>query len=304
MKKQPVLLFKLRSIDVSDLPVTSLERKDYPLVGDVLTLFNYPVVQQYRVERLDQRPEHFPHDWFEPVALILRPLGVILEGEPESNVVALNPGEDLPARLANVARIARRSITERLELEISHADFVRLCAAAGLPADVTRYDMFAYDGIPATVGEVEGEWNASTAFTGYSDDQHILYVTLPGGAPFVMNMQFRALMQNYWDGRVDGGDLLEAIIEIAVASGGVVTEGIQYIFSDMVKTIREGLLPSYDAAQELTRAIMPSEQPRLESRWQAHKKRLNEEGGAVRPEPNLTLEDVLAAFTHVPANEA
>ena len=176
--------FELTSVS-GTLPVTEIYRDCYPALGDQLVIFNYPHVEAYAIERFDPRPGHWEHDHFEPVAIALRLIEVVQTASPASNVVALDGGGDLPHRLANVARVARQSITDGLALDICHADFLSLCEAGNLPSDVTGYDEFAYQRIPATVGETDARWNVSTCFTGYSDDRHVLYVTLPGGTPFV-----------------------------------------------------------------------------------------------------------------------
>lgn len=178
--------FKLISCDGA-LTLTEMSRDTYPLVGETLTVFNFPVVERYLIERLQPLAEHWPHDHFERMALVVRKDKVLQTAAARDNIIAFNPDAHIVTRLMKIEALARSTIDDRLTLELSDADFVALCQASGLRCDVSDVDLVGYHNIPTTVGEAGADWNASTAFHGFSDDANVLYVTLPGGQPFVMN---------------------------------------------------------------------------------------------------------------------
>jgi hypothetical protein len=262
MKNPPTNLFQVKSLDGA-FGLGSINLPQYPNIGDVLTVFDFPTVTRHRVERLDPRPEHWAHDWYEPVALVVRQEGDAVTGTI-GNVLSLHGGGALPERLASVARVARKVVSEGLELNICYSDFAELCASAGVADDLSLYHAFAYEGIPMTVGEAGADWNASTCFTGYSDDLHTLYVTLPGNVPFVMNARFLSLAQDICAGQVQRQAAIRRSTEIASHLIEQASEAVDFGLVNAIDLILDGLLPAYDAAQEMTRVTLPSEAPRIE----------------------------------------
>lgn len=243
--------FKLITPD--GLPFLDMARDSYPIVGESLTLFNYPVVERYVIERLEPRADHWGHDRFERMALVVRKDRVLQTAAARDNVLAFNPDTHVASRLAKIEKVARRMIEDRLTLEMSHADFEAFCEWSSLEGESTGYDGMAYHGMPLKVGEAGAEWNASTAFHGFSDAAHVLYVTLPGGLPFVMSTTMLETAKAFYERRLTSDQALALVVAAAInmgaEEGDALINGLREIFS----LIGENTMPIYDAAQEMTR---------------------------------------------------
>ena len=244
--------FKLISSDGTPV-LADMERDTYPLVGESLAIFNFPVIERYVIERLEPRADYWAHDWFERMALVIRKDKILQAAAASDNVIAFNPDGHLVTRLAKIEKIARSAIDDQLTLEMAHADFEVLCTWGGLSGDVCDYDVLAYRDIPMKVGEAGESWNASTAFHGFSNDSHVLYVTLPGGVPFVMNPTMLETAKAFFERRLTAEQALVLVVAASVGSGaeenGALVNGLREIFN----LIAEGIMPIYDAAQEMTR---------------------------------------------------
>ena len=258
-------LFKLKSLtDVLRIDVVS--RDTMPKAGDSLTIFNFPAVERYVIDRLEPRTEWWPHDHFDQMALVVHLDAVIQTVAAKSNVVAFNQDVDIETRLAKIEKVARKSIDTSLQLEISRSDFLALCHGSGLSVHLDQVDAFAYHDIPMQVGDV-GEWNESTSFTGYSDDRHVFYVTCPGGTPFVMNGKLLEVSKLFYECRMSADLALAAAISEAVDRGCTETRGLQNAMREMFSLMQEGIMPMYDGAQELTRMTQPAYAASLEKAW-------------------------------------
>jgi hypothetical protein len=244
--------FKLISAE-DQQPFFDMARDKYPIIGESLTVLNFPVVERYVIEWLEPRADHWTHDRFERMALIVRKDKVLQTAAARDNVVAFDPNAHIATRLTKIEKIARRTIDDKLTLEMSHADFAALSQWSGLEGALSDYDILAYHGIPLKVGEAGAEWNASTAFHGFSDDAHVLYVTLPGGLPFVMNPTILEAVKAFYERRLTTDQALAVVISASavavVDDGAAVSRDLREMFS----LIGEGLMPIYDAAQEITR---------------------------------------------------
>ncbi len=260
-------LFKVTGSN-GPIAIGEVERETYPAPGDILTIFNFPIISRYVVLTLEPRADALPIDWFEPQQLVLD-LVEELERVGESKVVALKPTQGILRRLQDVVKVAKATISSKLRLEISRADFAELCEASGLSSDVSTYDAIAYYDIPVGVGGDGEEWNASTCFTGHSDEMHVYYVTLPGGEPFVMNRRLLDVASALWNGYISSDQAFDMALKACFERGTGDSEALRFALRQTLELILEGLTPLYDGAQELTRLSVCSQVKALERAWQA-----------------------------------
>jgi hypothetical protein len=259
-------LFKL-VCQTGDLRIASLSRETCPEVGDALVVFNCPVIERYVVERLEKRNDWRQHDWFDPYAVVVRFDCVLQSAASRGNVVAFNQDGQIDTRLSKIEKVARQTIDEKLTLEITHADFVALCVANGLTVDAVAIDIFAYRDIPMKVGAKDEVWNSATAFHGFSDDAHVLYVTWPCGTPFVMNARLLEVAKAHYGCQLSTEMALAQALAVAVEAGAAETRGLENAMREMFSLMGEGIMPVYDGAQELTRMTLPSYAATLEKTW-------------------------------------
>ena len=250
-------LFKLKCPGGA-LAVEGIRRAACPRVGDTITFFNFPCVERFVIERLERRADWFAEDWFEPIALVVRLDMVLQTAAPKDNVIAFNQDIQVETRLAKIEKIARKTVSSKLELEISHLDFVALCAGSGLSPETDDVDAFAYHDIPMTIGLPGETWNAATSFSGCSDDRHVLYVTWPCGTPFVMNADLFEVTKAFYQCHLSTEMAVARGLAIAVGSGVSETRALEEAMRKMFQLIGEGIMPVYDGAQELTRMTLPS----------------------------------------------
>jgi hypothetical protein len=151
--------------------------------------------------------------------------------------------------LAKVEKIARSIVSSKLELEISHRDFVALCASSGLTAETDGVDAFAYHDIPMKVGAPDETYNVATSFTGCSDDRHVLYVTWPCGTPFIMNAQLLEVAKAFYACQLSTEMAIARGLAIAVDCGVYETKGLEQAMRDMFALMGDGIMPIYDGAQ-------------------------------------------------------
>lgn len=248
------------------LAIDGIYREAYPRAGETITLFNFPFVERFVIERLERRADWFAEDWFEPVALIVRLDMVLQTAAPKDNVVPFNQDVLIETRLAKVEKIARSIVSSKLELEISHRDFVALCASSGLTTETDGIDAFAYHDIPMKVGAPDDTYNVATSFTGCSDDRHVLYVTWPCGTPFVMNAQLFEVAKAFYACQLSTEMAIARGLAVAVDCGVSETQGLEHAMRDMFGLMGDGIMPIYDGAQELTRMTLPSHAPFLKAK--------------------------------------
>jgi len=248
------------------LAIESIYRDTYPKAGETITLFNFPFVERFVIERLERRGDWFAQDWFEPMALIVRLDMVLQTAAPKDNVVAFNADVQIETRLAKIEKIARKTVSSKLELEISHSDFVALCVSSGLAPETDGIDAFAYHDIPMKIGVAGETYNVSTSFTGCSDDRHVLYVTWPCGTPFVMNTQLLEVTKAFYSCQLSTEMAIARGLAVAVDCGVSETQGLEHAMRDMFGLIGDGIMPIYDGAQELTRMTLPSHAPILKAK--------------------------------------
>jgi hypothetical protein len=250
-------LFRLKG-SIEAPSVESLSLDSYPQAGHTFVVLNFPVIERYVVEQLEEREDWFLHDWFEPVALVVRRETVLQTAASMTNVVSFNPDANFLSRLAKIEKLARATVDTKLTLEISHADFTALCDGSGLSCQACDIDVFAYHGIPMRVGEEDAEWNASTAFHGFSNDAHVLYVTWPGEVPFVMNNDMLETAKAFYACYLSRETAVAKALAIAVSLQVEETAELMIAIRDLFGLIGDGLMPVYDGAQELTRMTLSS----------------------------------------------
>lgn len=260
------LRFYVKSLD-GDIQ-SQLECADYPALGAQLLVFDYPNIVRYVVECFVERADVLPHDPFEPLAIILRRDSLVERSSRAQRSIGVDLTKDLVARLEKVGEWAREYITERLTLEISHADFLALCAGSGLNPTMA-FDILQFRGIPMAVGEEGEEWNASTTFVGFNPEMCVLYVTFPGGDPMVMDPRFLELTR-----LVAGGEMTEeeAVGEVCLHAGVPVPvePALLHAIKNAVSLAAERIMPPYDAAQDLVQVTRASERNFVREVWAMH----------------------------------
>ena len=257
------LRFKLKSID-GDIR-TEIERDTCPTVGQVLVIFDYPYVARFVVDRLETREDILSFDLFEPEMIVLRKVEVLEQSTRAKRGIGIDLARDLVARIEKIGELARTYITEKLTLEICHADLVDLCAGSGLSTDVSAFDLLLFRGIPMVVGDKDREWNAYTAFSGFNDDMSVLYVTLPGGEPFVMEPRYLEIMRRIGRGEIMEDEVVEDVCLVIFEKGLPLTDIILQRIKNAASLAVDGIMPPYDAAQEIVRVTQPVVQIRKDS---------------------------------------
>ncbi len=251
------------------------EREGYPSIGDEVRIFDYPIIRRYVVKRWRPRAEHWEHDRYEPVAIELEPAGLVAGGQIVEADIENRQPEDLVRRLATIGGVATATITDDLHLNLCHADFVTLCREAGLPVD-GRCDLFAYRGMPLAVDEEGADWNAYSCFGGFSWEMCCYWVTLPGGAPFVMDPTMLEIATAVAT-RLMPIDKALAWCQMAAQSNTVTSRrALANRFAEMLSLIEEEIMPAYDGAQELTRISLPSQALEVETAYQSACRRKGE----------------------------
>jgi hypothetical protein len=256
------LRFRVKSVD-GDIR-TEIERETRPGVGESLLVLDYPYVARFVVERLEVRSDILPFDPLEPEVIVLRKVDLIEQSNRAKRGIGIDLARELVARVEKIGELARTYITEKLTLEICHADLIELCAGSGLSTDVGACDLVLFRGIPMTVGEKDHDWNAYTAFCGFNDDMSVLYVTLPGGEPFVMEPRYLELTRRIGRGEVAEDEAVEDICLALIDKGTPVTHAVLHRIKNAVSLAFEGIMPPYDAAQELVRVTQPLKSARAQ----------------------------------------
>ncbi len=247
-------------------------RADYPTIGDTVRVFDYPTISLFKVKRWRPRPDYWEHDPFAPVAIELEALGVEASGCISADSVRARPAEDLLHRLASVGDVAQANITESLHLNLCHSDFVALCDEAGLPRDLD-IDLYAYQGMPLTVEEAGADWNACSMFGGFAWDMCCYWVTLPGGAPFVMNPTMLEIASAVAERHMSVAKASAWCQMAAQANTTTGRNALAYGFAEMLSLIEEEIMPVYDGAQELTRISLPSQAFQVDAFYEAARRR-------------------------------
>lgn len=231
-----------------------LERDTFPALGDNITVFDFPAITRYRIVAFEDRADTHPHDWYEPARVVL--------GQAEVLKAAAYPENDPTGserqflnRLEDIEWVARQQIDDRLSLHMCHADFLRLCRASCLPADLASIDIVAYGGMPLTVGEPGADWNACTSFEGFSDDMTVRYVTLPGGLPFIMQPALLEIAEACLAGRLTAKQAIRGALN-ETAGHGVSDERMRASIVNAFDLLEDGLMDPYDAAQSMSRTLI------------------------------------------------
>jgi len=251
----PPLRFKVKSID-GDVRA-EIERETGPTVGATLLVFDYPHVARYVVDRLEERSDVLVFDPLEQELIVLRKIATVERASRARIGTGIDLSRDLVARMEKIGELARTYISEKLTLEICHADLLELFSTTGLGTDPTAIDLFLFRGIPMAVGEKDHDWNAYTAFTGFNGDMCVLYVTLPGGEPFVMEPRFLEIMRRMGRGEIMEDEAVEDVCLVLLDKDLQVTGTVLARIKNAMSLAFEGLLPPYDAAQELVRVTLP-----------------------------------------------
>ena len=262
--------FNVKSLD-GDV-VADLDRTIPPIEGEVVVVFDYPEVVRYVVERLERRTDIVPRDPIEPVRVVLRRLEVIERSVRAHRSIGVDMATDIIARLEETAEFARGYITERLSLDICHSDFVAMCNGAGLTCDVSKFDIMQFRGIPMSVGKAGEDWNAYSAFEGFNPDMCVLYVTFPGGGPMVMDPRFLDLTQRVADGKMTQDEAIgDACLHAQLSTP--VNPAILHAIKNSISLVAEGIMPPYDAAQDLVQVTSASQAARVQELWTLHNER-------------------------------
>ena len=251
------------------------ERDGYPVIGDSARIFDYPTISVFRVKRWRPRPDYWEHDPFQPVAIELERVGTEATARVASDQALARPADDLLHRLAAVGGMARANIPDSLHLNLCRRDFVALCDASGLPSD-QAFDLYAYEGLPLTVDEPGADWNASSNFGGFAWEMSCYWVTLPGGAPFVMNPTMLEISTAVAGRRMSVAKASAWCQMAAQANNAANRNALAYSFAEMLSLIEEEVMPAYDGAQELTRISLPSQACHVEARYAAARQRKGE----------------------------
>ncbi len=244
------LLFNIKSTD-GDIKAR-IERTAYPAVGDSFLVLDYPYVVRYVVDHFESRNDVLPIDFLEPVTIVLRRDRVLEKAAAAPAGPHVDLSKNFIARLERMGELARTYITEKLVLEISHAEFLDLCQEGGVRCEPLAFDLCLFRGIPMTIGEEGHEWNASTAFTGFNDDMSVLYVTFPGGDPMVMDPTLLNLTRRVASGEMPGD---EALAEVCLQVGlrAPVDPVLLRSIENAIALAADGIMPPYEAAQDVIR---------------------------------------------------
>ena len=251
------------------------EREGYPAIGEMVRIFDYPYIRIFKVTRWQPRADYWAHDLFEPVAIELDYVGDAATAGIAADEISLRPPEDLLRRLVTVGTVARATITDRLHLNLCHSDFQALCDLAGLPVEPSC-GLFAYEGMPLSIEPRGAVWNACSSFGGFAWEMCCYWVTLPGGAPFVMNPAMLQIATALAGGQMS---LEKASAWCQMAAQENVTTrraALAYGFADMLSLIEQEIMPAYDGAQELTRIAWPSQAFQVEAFYDAARRRRGE----------------------------
>lgn len=261
------LCFNVKSIDGEIR--TRIERQAYPAVGDTFIVLDYPYVIRYAIDRFEERNDVLPIDFQEPVTIMLRREAILEESKLARKGVRVDLATDMVGRLEKTAELARTYITEKLTLEISHAEFVELCRRSGLQFAPEDLDLRLFRGIPMKVGKEGHERKASTAFTGFNGDMCVLYVTFPGGEPMVMDPVLLDFMRKVASGEITEE---EAVGEVCLhfAAPVPVDPALLHAIKNAVSLTAEGIFAAYDGAQDLVKVTRPSQRAAVEQTWQLY----------------------------------
>ena len=240
----------------------------YPCLRDTLTIFNYPIIERFKIERFVIRSDYWEHDIYEPVALQLVHDGVVATSTLDEAAVRSRPAHDLMTRLATVGDAAKRDLTDRLELHICADDFLTLCRETALPSEPACH-AYAFEDAPMAIKPAGAVRDRYTAFSGFSDDMSCYWVTMPGGGPFIMDptkMEVATAVANH------AMPLEKALAWCQMAAQqntAASRQALAWGFADMLSLIDEAIMPAYDGAQELTRISLPSQAAGVTARYEA-----------------------------------
>ncbi len=200
MKKTSTHLFKMLNPEGGVIAPGFLQRQIKPVVGERVTVLNFPDILHFVVEAFDDHSNELSHNLVEPSTIVLRRDTSVA---PRPAVKRLGLAEDhIASRLRVMLPDAQMTIPEKLLLRLTPRDFVALCISEGIAeSDCEIFDALAYEDVPLLVSggaEARSEFNGYTRVDGQIGDFSRLYVSRLDGQPFQIDPVMWKLAELYF----------------------------------------------------------------------------------------------------------
>lgn len=200
MSKTSTQLFKMLSPDGEVVAPGFLHRHISPVVGERITVLNFPDVLHFVVEDFKVHESG-------GATGVIEPSTIVLSRRPAEAARRAPLGRTLPdAHIANRIKAmlpdAELSIPEKTLLRLTPRDFIDLCASEGIAeSDCEVFDALAYEDIPILVvpgPDGRSEFNGYTRIDGEVGDFSRLYLSRIDGQPFRIDPVIWRLAELYF----------------------------------------------------------------------------------------------------------
>ncbi len=200
MSKTSTQLFRMLSPDGDVIAPGFLQRHVKPVVGERITVLNFPDVLHFVVASFDDNYNDAEGNIISPSTIVLR-----RDASVAPRAASMRPqraDDHIAGRLKAMLPDAQLTIPEKLLLRLTPRDFVALCLSEGISeSDCEIFDALAYEDVPLLVtGGPEGrsEFNGYTRVDGQTGDFGRLYLSAIDGGPFRIDPVIRRLAELYF----------------------------------------------------------------------------------------------------------
>jgi hypothetical protein len=200
MSKTSTQLFRMLTPEGGIIAPGFLQRHVKPVVGERVTVLNFPDILHFTVEAFDDNYNDADGNIVAPSTIVLR-----RDTSVAPRPVAMRPqlpDDHIAGRLKAMLPDAQLTIPEKLLLRLTPLDFVTLCVSEGISeGDCEIFDALAYEDVPLlVVGGAEGrsEFNGYTRVDGQTGDFGRLYLSAIDGGPFRIDPVVRRLAELYF----------------------------------------------------------------------------------------------------------
>ncbi len=232
-----------------------LLRSVKPIVGERVTVLNFPDILNFVVDTFDEGVETSANSSIEPMTIVLR-----RDGRVKPRGIARRsalPPAHIANRLKAMLPEALLTLPEKTHLRLSESDFRALCESEGMDGlDRDAFDALAYEDIPITLiadGEGRSQFEGFAVVDGAVGDFTTLYVSRTDGQPFGTDAVVLTLAELYFAGSISRraaiASLFDHIVRLDTSiQGPSVLNGI----TEYLALIDMNILSPRLAAQELT----------------------------------------------------
>lgn len=255
MSKTDTKTFRIVTPEGDIIAPGVLRRSIQPMVGERVTVLNYPDILNFVIDRFDDDLGTGANSSLEPMTIVLRRDSRV-KTRPVARRSQLSMAH-VASRLKAMLPEALLTMPERTHLRLSESDFAALCDGEGIDAsDRDTFDAVAYEDIPLTVmadGEGRSQFEGFSRVDGALGDFTVLYVSRRDGTPFGTDAVILQIAELYFaetlSRKTATASLFDHIVRLDTSvHGPKVLNGI----TEYLALIEMNIMSPRLAAQELT----------------------------------------------------